>query len=97
MLKNGELHDNGEEENSKKYDPVQSLAYDHGVSLIPLAMSPSSKDFTIGHHELQVIRNKNIYSLNNIFLFKFVRFSIFTNLYHSLLKIYSEKVKIFVL
>jgi len=43
-----------EEESDNKYDPVQSLAYDHGISLIPLPGSPNSKDFTIGHHELQV-------------------------------------------
>lgn len=61
LLKNGGLQDISEEESSQKYDPVQSLAYDHGVSLIPLAISPSSKDFTIGHHELQVIRHKNIW------------------------------------
>jgi len=60
LLKNGELQDDCEDESSQKYDPVQSLVYDHGVSLIPLAVSPSSKDFTIGHHELQVIRNKKI-------------------------------------
>jgi len=76
LLKNGELQDKSEEESSQKYDPVQSLAYDHGVSLIPLAISPNSKDFTIGHHELQVIRNKNI-----LFMFQFVRFYISTSLY----------------
>lgn len=43
-----------EEESDDKYVPVQSLAYDHGISLIPLPVSPNSKDFTIGHHDLQV-------------------------------------------
>lgn len=77
LLKNGELQDNSEEESSQKYDPVQSLAYDHGVSLIPLAISPNSKDFTIGHHELQVTRNKNIlFIFPLLFMFQFVRFCI---------------------
>jgi len=79
LLKNGELQDNSKEESSQKYDPVQSLAYDHGVSLIPLAISPGSKDFTIGHHELQVIQNKNIFLL--LFMFQFVCFYISTSLY----------------
>jgi len=76
LLKNGELQDNPDEKSSQKYDPVQPLAYDHGVSLIPLAISPSSKDFTIGHHELQVIRNKNVlFVFPLLFVFQFLRVS----------------------
>jgi hypothetical protein len=74
LLNNGELQDNCEGELSQKYDPVQSLAYDHGVSLIPLAISPNSVDFTIGHHELQVIK---IYCSYNIFIL-YVHVQMFT-------------------
>jgi len=81
LLKNGELQDKSEEESSQKYEPVQPLAYDHGVSLIPLAISPSSKDFTIGHHDLQVILNKNILFIFPL-IFMFQRFCECSNVFH---------------
>lgn len=55
LLQEGESLGDCDNQADHDYVPVQPLAYDHGVSLIPLSISPSSNDFTIGHHELQVI------------------------------------------
>lgn len=54
LLRDGEPADDNVDRSDRGYVPVQPLAYDHGVSLIPLSSLPDSDDFTIGHHELQV-------------------------------------------
>lgn len=54
LLREGVSLEENEDQSDDKYVPVQPLAYDYGVSLIPLPLSPNSKDFTIGHHDLQV-------------------------------------------
>lgn len=54
LLRDGEPSDDNVDRSGRGYVPVQPLAYDHGVSLVPLSSLPDSDDFTIGHHELQV-------------------------------------------
>lgn len=54
LLRDGEPSDDNVDRSDRGYVPVQPLAYDHGVSLIPLSSLPDSDDFTTGHHELQV-------------------------------------------
>lgn len=55
VLEDGRTLPEIEGESDQKYVPLQPLAYDHGVSLIPLPISPNSRDFIIGHHDLQVM------------------------------------------
>lgn len=64
LLREGVSLEENEEQSDDKYVPVQPLAYDYGVSLIPLPLSPNSKDFTIGHHDLQVKSSETVNRVN---------------------------------
>ncbi|XP_050438662.1 uncharacterized protein LOC126844474 isoform X2 [Adelges cooleyi] len=48
---------NLEEKSKGRYVPVQELAYDHNLSMIPIGDSPMAKDFTISHHDLQIMHH----------------------------------------
>lgn len=67
-MEEGETLEEIEEDSEQKYAPLQPLAYDHGVSLIPLPKSPNSKDFVISHHDLQVILKKMYKSLFHFYI-----------------------------
>lgn len=64
-MENGESLEESDEQPNHGYVPVHPLAYDHGVSLIPLPISPNSKDFAIGHHDLQVMPAEPIWLIKN--------------------------------